>query len=460
MIATILEKLLFKGQTVSEEERLILLDWFRRTESAASKTNPLTGRITPGIPQSDITAMVEEALKSRQWINNLAEISNKTGLQIAGEFRTGNGKTPGDGFTGGRFGYPGFTYGGTEYFLVGVSNDVLQVGLSLADGKIIFGGGDGWLDQFGLTFANQEGFVQFLDTSGGGTMQIYADGFNDLVLKNAFGGEGIRFDIDDASHNVVGPVFTANGILIDGFSTDINLSVKVNEPTTFNDGNIDIDVFFRGTTDDNLLMIDAGLNAIGIGGAALSGQKVTVYGGLHVNESAADVDSHIEGTTDANLTYWDASLNGVGIGTTPASGYKLRVSGNVRVIGGLALDEVLNASGLAAGTYAPTCTAVANVDATSAVANFTYMRVGNSVVVSGNLNADATALGAAQIRVTVPVASDFTSTGDLSGIGGVQGSDDVVVFLADTVNNACDVSWTANGTANTVIRFVFMYVVK
>jgi hypothetical protein len=107
---------------------------------------------------------------------------------------------------------------GVHAHLAGLdANGVVQFYLSADDGKIVFGGGDGWLDQFGLTFANQEGFVQFLDTTDGGTMQMYSDADNFLVLINQFGGKGISFLIDDASHNVAQIDFRADGIdLFDG----------------------------------------------------------------------------------------------------------------------------------------------------------------------------------------------------------------------------------------------------
>jgi hypothetical protein len=99
----------------------------------------------------------------------------------AGEFRSGNGLEPGEGFTGGRFGFPGFTYAGFEFFLVGVQNDAAQVGLSLADGTLYFGGGAGRLDAAGLLIrsasspgdANKIRFV----TSDGSTVlaEIYTE---------------------------------------------------------------------------------------------------------------------------------------------------------------------------------------------------------------------------------------------------------------------------------------------
>ncbi len=214
MISDILEKLLFRNQPVSEEERAQLLDWFARVEPMAGAANPLTGKVTPGPTPTDIVNMIEEALKSRQWVNKLSDISPQMGLQIAGEFRTGNGKTPGDGFTGGRFGWPGFTYNSTEYFLVGVSNDVLQVGLSLVDGKIVFGGGDGWLDQYGLFFKNQEGFLGFLSLTGSAIddVGLLINNGDHLVIQNLVGGKSIILTVDDVSHNAKNFTFADTGL--------------------------------------------------------------------------------------------------------------------------------------------------------------------------------------------------------------------------------------------------------
>lgn len=89
------------------------------------------------------------------------------------------------------------------------------------NGTITFGGGDGWLDQYGLTFANQEGFVQFLDTTGGGTMKMYADGDNWLVLVNQYDGKGISFLVDNASNVQKQIDFDASGIVLFNGSVDL-----------------------------------------------------------------------------------------------------------------------------------------------------------------------------------------------------------------------------------------------
>jgi hypothetical protein len=68
-------------------------------------------------------------------VTSLSEISEKLGMIRAGEFRAGNEVDPGFGFSGMRIAYPPLYYEDAPWNLVGVSNDVLQVGISASDGK-------------------------------------------------------------------------------------------------------------------------------------------------------------------------------------------------------------------------------------------------------------------------------------------------------------------------------------
>lgn len=84
--------------------------------------------------------------------SNLAQITPNAGLLTSGEFRTGNGKEPGQGFTGMRRAYPPMLYAGELWDDVAVNNDVLQDGVKATDGKRYFAGGDAVLDSTGLNF--------------------------------------------------------------------------------------------------------------------------------------------------------------------------------------------------------------------------------------------------------------------------------------------------------------------
>jgi len=84
-------------------------------------------------------------------VTTLNEISESLGLIRAGELRVGTKDEPGKGFTGVRIRYPAMTYEGDTWHLVGVNNDVLQVGLSAEDGKLYAAGGKLIVDQDAMT---------------------------------------------------------------------------------------------------------------------------------------------------------------------------------------------------------------------------------------------------------------------------------------------------------------------
>jgi len=87
-------------------------------------------------------------------VSGLSDVSEKLGLVQAGEFRVGNSKEPGFGFTGVRIGYPPFSYISQTWNVAGVNNDVLMFGLSATDGKAYFAAGSAVIDSAGLTFTS------------------------------------------------------------------------------------------------------------------------------------------------------------------------------------------------------------------------------------------------------------------------------------------------------------------
>jgi hypothetical protein len=166
----------------------------------------------------DLPALIQRARINPQQvvlIEGISDLSDRLGLIQAGEFRTGNSLEPGFGFSGVRIGYPPFSYSGELWNIVGIEDDVLQIGIRASDGKMIAGGGDVVIDEFGVSFQNQEGNLTFEDTNGSlDNLVISSDAFDDIVIKNSVGGAatGIRFDIDDASHTQ--GEFNENGFYI------------------------------------------------------------------------------------------------------------------------------------------------------------------------------------------------------------------------------------------------------
>jgi hypothetical protein len=285
--------------------------------------------------------------------SGLSDIDHRLGLIQAGEFRAGNGKQPGDGFTGGRFGYPGFIYGTDEYFLAGVQNDVLQVGLSIVDGKIFGGAGDVVIDSDGIWIKNQQAAFGFENTANARfQLYIFSDGFDDLVIKNKTGGAAIRFEMDTATHKVMrldfredpgvaevpqlwihntDPGYLSVAAII--LSTGVKLvSGVAGGETVFNDDSADVDFRVESDGNDKAILVDAATDRISFFGApnavttllTLDGgtDKRFEFGGDHYipirsspnpnvyfNEANQDMDFIVEtGNSDYGL-YMDAGLD-------------------------------------------------------------------------------------------------------------------------------------------------------
>jgi len=80
----------------------------------------------------------------------LSDFTNNLGLITAGEFRAGNEREPGDGFSGVRMSYPPVIYGAKEWNIVGVESDTMQFGISASDGNLCAGGGGVVLNSDGI----------------------------------------------------------------------------------------------------------------------------------------------------------------------------------------------------------------------------------------------------------------------------------------------------------------------
>lgn len=78
--------------------------------------------------------------------------------------------------------------------------------------------------------------------------------------------------------------------------------------------------------------------------------------------------------------------------------------------------SIVNDTGLASGTYTPTLTGVANVTSTTARL-CTYMRVGNTVTVAGQMTITPSGAGVISVGISLPVASNFSTAYQAGGNG-------------------------------------------
>ena len=174
-------------------------------------------------------------------------------------------------------------------------------------------------------------------------------------------------------------------------------------------------------------------------------------GGVVINEQGSDADVRIEGDTDADLLHTDASTDRVGVGVA-APGSKLDVAGSFQC------DSITNDTGLAAGVYTPTLTNVANLDASTAY-ECQYMRVGNTVTVSGKVDIDPTLTATStQLGISLPVASNIGATEDCAGVAfasGIVGQG--AAILGDAANNRAQLQYISGDVTNQPMYFTFTY---
>jgi hypothetical protein len=149
--------------------------------------------------------------------------------------------------------------------------------------------------------------------------------------------------------------------------------------------------------------------------------------------------------------------------STPAMNLN-HATGDITLTGAVSVTGISTSGGtgatgaLADRTYTPTGTAVTNCDGTSN-GSASWSRVGKTVKVEGVITIDPTAAGACVVRVTLPVASDFTASTDLHGNGGnVNGQ--IANIAADATNDQAQFTVTAPSGTAFPIYFSFTYQVK
>ncbi|HKY81893.1 MAG TPA: hypothetical protein VJM09_10545 [Sphingobium sp.] len=128
-------------------------------------------------------------------------------------------------------------------------------------------------------------------------------------------------------------------------------------------------------------------------------------------------------------------------------------------IGRFSVTSPVAADGnLYSGTYTPTLTNVSNVT-TSIASPLQYMRVGNTVTVSGKIDIQPTALATStQLGISLPIASNFANDyecgGTASAVGGAQ---EAAGIFADTTNDRAQLQFVSANTAQHRMMLSFTY---
>ncbi|HYC29582.1 MAG TPA: hypothetical protein VEB42_12205, partial [Chitinophagaceae bacterium] len=112
-------------------------------------------------------------------------------------------------------------------------------------------------------------------------------------------------------------------------------------------------------------------------------------------------------------------------------------------------------SNSSSGRYTPVVTNIANIDK-AAVSACQYMRVGNIITVSGELQVDPRGAGSIEIALSLPVAAKLDAPGDAAGTA--ASSTGVMLRLsADAAGHRVRVTGVAPNGGNAAYSFTFTY---
>ena len=109
-------------------------------------------------------------------------------------------------------------------------------------------------------------------------------------------------------------------------------------------------------------------------------------------------------------------------------------------------------------TYTPTLTNTTNLDGSTAYV-CQYIRVGNSVIVSGQVDVDPTAGGSITLGISLPIASNLASTTQCAGTANSSAVADSYAIQGDSTNDRATLTGIASTTSNNSLFFTFTYLV-
>lgn len=206
---------------------------------------------------------------------------------------------------------------------------------------------------------------------------------------------------------------------------------------------------------------------------APSGGSVSSTSGNLLSPSTAGTDfSMVVKKTATNTWTLDNGTNSSGAAFTRTNGTYITTTLSGSMSGALntAVDITVDLTGvvpLSLGgtgvssttqTYTPTLTNSANLSASTA-RQCTYMRVGNTVTVSGQLDIDPTTTSTlTTLGISLPVASNFTTAFQAGGTANAIGVADAGAGIqSDATNDRATLQYVCTDVSNHTMTFTFTY---
>lgn len=205
---------------------------------------------------------------------------------------------------------------------------------------------------------------------------------------------------------------------------------------------------------------------VGSGPVFITGMEVTAVGQLFLYAAQKKAFSAVQGFADLVVTVGD--VDNVGNGTKITVDDDAQTVEITNVPAGNTTNDFATFDGdqikkipapVESGTYTPTILSNSgNVTAIATSGPFQYLRVGNTVTVSGAINITTNANGTVNFAITPPISSDFTDQYTCAGVMGIQGLNytSAYIYGNDVDELIGEAVTTSNGGATFHMHFTYL----
>lgn len=165
--------------------------------------------------------------------------------------------------------------------------------------------------------------------------------------------------------------------------------------------------------------------------------------------------------TIGDVTITAANLNSLDDGVDSTLHFHASDRARANHTGTQTMATISDLPTLAHGTYTPTLTNTANLDASTAYA-CQYLRVGNTVTVSGKVDVDPTTTTTlTTLGISLPIASNFATAQQLGGTAATTSdiTEAAAGIFADTTNDRATMQWRTTDVTNHDMFFSFTYLI-
>lgn len=205
---------------------------------------------------------------------------------------------------------------------------------------------------------------------------------------------------------------------------------------------------------------------VGSGPVFITGMEVTPVSQLFLYAAQKKAFSAVQGFADLVVTVGD--VDNVGNGTKITVDDDAQTVEITNVPAGNTTNDFATFDGdqikkipapVESGTYTPTILSNSgNVTAIATSGPFQYLRVGNTVTVSGAINITTNANGTVNFAITPPISSDFTDQYTCAGVMGIQGLNytSAYIYGNDVDELIGEAVTTSNGGATFHMHFTYL----